>query len=58
MRRWTGAERTSSSRACSGWHKLDGSNVPLGAPLSVTQVPAWGTSTPAGESAVLAHLRF
>ena len=41
-----------------GWHKLDGSNVPLGAPLSVTEVPAWGASTPAGESAVLAHLRF
>lgn len=41
-----------------GWHKLDGTSLPLGAPLPVTEVPAWGASSPAGESAVLAHLRF
>ncbi|HEX5752847.1 MAG TPA: hypothetical protein VFZ09_41975 [Archangium sp.] len=41
-----------------GWHTRDSAGVPLGAPLPVAEVPAWGSSTPAGESAVLAHLRF
>jgi hypothetical protein len=41
-----------------GYHKVDTAGVPLGAPVPVAEVPAWGASAPAGESAVLAHLRF
>ncbi|HYO70301.1 MAG TPA: hypothetical protein VEU33_29905 [Archangium sp.] len=41
-----------------GWHLRDSAGLPLGAPLPVAEVPAWGSSTPEGESAVLAHLRF
>ncbi|MBP7270648.1 MAG: T9SS type A sorting domain-containing protein, partial [Bacteroidia bacterium] len=36
-----------------GRQQADGSGVPLGNDIPVTQVPSWGQSTPAGEAAIL-----
>lgn len=40
-----------------GWHAADGQGAASGQPVPVASVPAWGRSTPASESAILARLR-
>lgn len=41
-----------------GYHLVDAQGAPLGVPIPLASVPEWGSSAPAGESGVLAHLRI